>query len=310
MSGPKWCRQRAIAAIRARHKQGLPLVCVWRDEPALYRAAQTHCGSWRQAVLDAGLTTRSYRRWSRERVIKELQAWYRVSSQEAALQDNGLASAAARYFGTWRQALQAAGLAPKRFRKWTKQRVIVAIQDRHIRGLPIHRIERKHRSLVTAARHYFGGWKNALEAAGLGDHHESTRPPRDWSSQTVVAEIQAFYRQGGAVTTVWKKDPTLYSAAKKQFGSWRSALQAAGFRPSRRVWSKQEIVDEIRDRCRQRQSLSSGIPANKNLAAAAIRYFGTWQGALQAAGINRTKSKRERLRCYAKKSSARSSTET
>lgn len=280
----RWDQQRVVGTIRTRHKQGFPLTGVWRDWPALYRAAQTHCGSWHKAVLAAGLECRTFRRWSRERVLKEIHTWYRDNQKR----DDGLMSTAVRFFGSWKQAVLAAGLEPCRRRKWTKQRVVDAIQDRHVRGLPVYRVERSSRSLVTAGRSYFGSWKQALEAAGLANQYQDTRPPRNWSRKVVIDEIQAFHRQGQPITKVWQRDPTLYSAAKHQFGSWRAAVVAAGFQPSRRSWSKQVILAEIRDRDRQGVSLRSTVPANINLVAAAIRYFGTWQEALQAAGVQPT----------------------
>jgi hypothetical protein len=234
-------------------------------------------------------------------VIKELQAWYRHPKSDANDWDCGLASAAIRYFGSWHQALGAAGLEPRRFRKWTKQRVIDAIQDRHVRGLAITRIERRNRTLVAAAREYFGGWKGALEAAGLTAHYVATRAPRIWTPDSVISEIRAFKQHGWPLTKVWQKDPTLYSAAKKHFGTWRAALQAAGYQPTRRVWTRQVILSEIQARMKQRLSLSSGASANKNLAAAAQRHFGSWRQALREAEPARRRSDEERRRCHVKK---------
>jgi len=86
----------------------------------------------------------------------------------------------------------------------------------------------------------------------------------------------------------------LYSAAKRQFGSWHAALTVAGFTPARRRWSKEAILAEIRDHFQQGRSLSSGAPANKCLALAAIRRFGNWHKALRAAGVSQDKAKRTR----------------
>lgn len=297
MTRRRWTQQSVIEAIRARHQARLPLVGVWRDDPALYRAAQTHCGSWHHALLAAELPSQTYRRWSKQRVIEELRVWYAAGYAW----DHGLAYAARRYFGSWKQALQAADLEPKRHRKWTKQRVIYAIQDRHVRGLPVDRVERSQRSLVVAGRYYFGSWKHALEAAGLAKQYRVTRPPRNWCRQLVISEIQSLQQQGVLITQIWQADPTLYSAAKHQFGSWRAASIASGFTPTRRRWSRQGILSEIHARHQRGLSLSSRLPANKNLAAAAIRYFGTWHKALQAAGVMRQPPDRTRSRCHANK---------
>ena len=53
-------------------------------------------------------------------------------------------------------------------RKWTKQSVIDAIRSRHERGLPLSRVWTEDKPLFRAAVRTFGGWTQALLAAGLG----------------------------------------------------------------------------------------------------------------------------------------------
>ena len=291
-----WDHERVIRKIQDRHRAGLALNYVWRDWPGLYRAAQRYCGSWQEAVREAGLESRVYRRWSKERVIKELQTWHRAPPTDMDDWDQGLASATMRFFGSWKKALHAAGLEPRRHRKWTRQRVIRAIQDRHVHGRSINGVEHRNRSLVWAARYYFGGWQQALEAAGLGDQFQVKRTPRPWCREFVVAEIQALHQRGLLLGKVWLEDPTLYSAAKHEFGSWRAAVTEAGFEPARKRWNKEVILAEIRGR--RGCTLSSGAPENRNLVSAASRYFGSWRAALQAAATTRNS---ERSSCHEKK---------
>jgi len=65
----------------------------------------------------------------------------------------------------------------------------------------------------------------------------------------------------------------------------RGKLLLAGFAATRRSRSKQAVIDEILDRYHAGRSLSSGRAENTNLAAVAIRYFGSWRQAIAAAGL-------------------------
>src|SRR5690606_12512670 len=110
-------------------RQGLPLRGFGRAHYSLYRAACFQFGSWHQAVTAAGFDSQPRLRWSRERVIQEIRAWYRAGiPTKSAWRDNPqLIAAARRYFGTWRSALRAAEVEPPR--KWSSDRVIEAIQN-------------------------------------------------------------------------------------------------------------------------------------------------------------------------------------
>jgi hypothetical protein len=101
-----------VEAIRSRHKRGLPLCS--KEKFALKDAARRYFGNWREALLAAGVPVPELRpKWSRERIIAEIQARHRqglsLSSNDAA----SLASAARRYFGSWREALAEARLDSK-----------------------------------------------------------------------------------------------------------------------------------------------------------------------------------------------------
>jgi hypothetical protein len=100
-----------IAAIRARHKQGLGLGQVRNDDPSLFYAGIRYFGGWREAVLAAGLQPVS-QHWTPVRVINEIQSWYQrgIAIRQIARQDRKLAAAGIRHFGKWNAALTAAGL--------------------------------------------------------------------------------------------------------------------------------------------------------------------------------------------------------
>jgi len=74
---------------------------------------------------------------------------------------------AKRYFGTWREAVRAAGCEPAR-RRWSKEVVIKEIRERCRRNLPLSSILFKQDGpLAGAATRLFGSWRAALDAAGI-----------------------------------------------------------------------------------------------------------------------------------------------
>jgi hypothetical protein len=283
----RWNNVRIINAIRRLHSQGTPLTRVWREDKNLYRAAFRVFGSWKEAMRAAGYTRQIRERWTKHRVIERLQVCdQRRADRTIRDLDPGLCAAAARLFGSYDAALEAAGVDPPP-RRWTKARVTAAIQDRYIRGKPKHIEGLGDPYLANAAKRFFGSWQAAVKAAGLAGRIPIKKPLRRWSKEEVVREIQKWHDSGGRLEDVSKLDQSLCGAAKTWFGSWRAAVQAAGFQTAHRSWTKQSIVAEIRNRVQNGRSLSSHEPSNRSLVMVAYRHFGSWRAALQAAGVEK-----------------------
>lgn len=285
-----WTREDVIEAIRAQQRQGLSMSNIHRRDPPLVRAALRRFGIWKRAMLAAGFQPKTQRRWTREKVIQEIRNWHRRESTTSVWKDDvGLGGAAARYFGGWRAALKAAGLPPRQ-RTWSRELVLKALLAWH-RGPHKAALSREDKGLYVAAKSHFGTYENALLAAGLEP------PPRDWSKQEVIEAIQDRHIRGQSLRgREASQDLEIFSAATRRFGSWRKAVQAAGFdvgkRRRRTKWSRERVVAEIRHRHARGWVLSRVWKEDKNLAAAAIRHFGTWSKAVAAAGISLEGGKR------------------
>lgn len=280
----RWTKRTVVEAIRRRHHEGPSLSTVWRDDRKLFRAATNHFGNWRSALQAADVPHRPRRRWSPEKVLDGLRHTYRGQGdfEEA---DPGLAGAARRLFGGLYQALEAAGLEPP-VGRWTKKRIIEAIQERYVRGSAIRFVGFKERALGHAARRHFGTWQAALEAAGLQFRAPSHVPVRTWTRENVIATIQAGTQRDGKLVALWKEDQGLYSAAKKHFGTWRQAVLAAGLQPTRKKWTPSLVIRSIQARHKGGMALSSIVfKEDASLAGAATRLFGSWRTALDAAGV-------------------------
>jgi len=180
----KWSKQTIADEILRMHREGQDLnyAAIAVNQVALLRAATRYFGSWRAAVEHAGVDyedIRRYRSWTRERILERIRdlhargvdlSWRHVSTQV----DPQLAAAATKrkHFGSWRAAIQAAGLSYagiRRYRQWSEQAVIDRLRELHAQGVDLNakNVEQVDITLITAARRRFDSWHKALEAAGL-----------------------------------------------------------------------------------------------------------------------------------------------
>jgi len=226
----RWSRQAVIAALLDWQARGLSFSRVWAEDRGLYDTAVRIFGSWDKTLDFLGVPERPKRKWTRQRVIAELQAWYGRSGEKHRNVTPALSHAAANLFGGLYEAMEAAGVQPKNGR-WTDRRVIETIQDRYVQGQPIQFVGFGDPALAGAAQRRFGGWLEAVTAAGLAEKYRQPAPRRTWSKEATIEAILARRRQGLPLMRISKKDSGLYYAANKYFGSWPAALHAAGIAP-------------------------------------------------------------------------------
>ena len=184
----KWSRESIAAEIVAMNQVGACMThgAVARSNTALLRAATRVFGSWEAAIVFAGLdydAIRAYRSWTRERIVERIRelfadgadlSWSNVADNV----DPQLASAACKrgHFGSWRRAVEAAGLdydAIRRYRAWDQERVLTLVREHHADGTQLNakNMQEEDLTLLTAARRKFESWPAALAAAGL-DYRE------------------------------------------------------------------------------------------------------------------------------------------
>lgn len=176
--------------------------------------------------------------WSEEIIISEIQKRKKkgLSLRPSAIRKDyrTLYYAGDRYFGSWRDALSAAGLEyeGQSYRRWNKKKIIRAIRKRKRDGLSIstYAIQKEDPSLYVRAVKIFGSWKNVMKAAGL----KYDKPvPQKWSKEKVVNEIKKLKKKGKKINHnfIFTHHRSLYSAAYRYFRSWRNILKAAGLDP-------------------------------------------------------------------------------
>ncbi|HDQ99424.1 MAG TPA: hypothetical protein ENN51_03965 [candidate division WOR-3 bacterium] len=177
-----WSRDEVVREIRNLAERGLPLNAghVARSSPALAYAARKYLGGWERAVAAAGLDYEKIRRknfWSRQRILARIRELagegkpLHVSHAERSYR--GLVGAAAVRYGSWGQAIRAAGLdytKIKRQREWSKKVIVRELRRLRREGVDLStttEVRKKCRVLHAAAVRYFGSWAAAMRAARL-----------------------------------------------------------------------------------------------------------------------------------------------
>ena len=205
----------------------------------LYQAANELFGTWETALEYAGTPqsqSRAVPELDPETVLRKLRYLcnngYTLKSGHNQKRDPRLFAATRRHFGTWRKALIAAGINVQRLSKGSRGRdrsnVMLKINERHESGSSMSRrdVMLDDNDLCMVAICLFGSWGRAMSAAGLAP----PKPGSIWTRKRIFDAIQLMHQEGCSLQSreVRKTQRSLHTAAIRQFGSWRSALDAAG----------------------------------------------------------------------------------
>lgn len=256
---------------------------------------RVHCGETREQM-----SANNYRRqngrfnsWTRGTIVAAIKRKFRaVKTGQPYRFDRELAAAARKRFGSWHEAARRAGISLEDLsnrRQWDRAQVIAEVrrvsQVRETRPIPASS------KLRDAASRFFGSWPAAVRAAGIDAREFSKRRrPRTWTAERVLEELRNIARRR-------KRDPDsmpgrihrgLHSAACRYFGSIEGAARRAHVDYKlihrRQRWSKATVIAEIRRLARRRSSKSFVPPSSLRQAGRA--YFGSWEAAVRAAGID------------------------
>ncbi|MBI3948181.1 MAG: hypothetical protein HY321_19850 [Armatimonadetes bacterium] len=191
--------------------------------------------------------------------------------------------------------------------RWTKDEIAMEILNLYGSGEPITQasVARRQPALLRAAYRHFGSWRTALTFAGIPC--DEARATRAWTREKIIARIRELRDHGADLS--WRSvrtrtDPLLAAAAVRaaHFGSWRAAIEAAGLAYDdvcrRRAWDEESVLAGLRALAARGGALSSGAAraASSALHAAAVRRFGSWERALEAAGLGAARIRRGRPR--------------
>jgi hypothetical protein len=305
-----WSKELVIKAIRrrSRARQDLSPGYLVIHEKRLYLAACTHFGSYRKAVMAAGIDYQKKvlrppgLRWPERKVLAEIKRQQRLGKDLAhnamRSRNESLVFAASRRFGTYAAAVEAAGInyqSVKAVRRWNRQRVIEALKklNKASKDLSTTALKRSNDSLYEAARRHLGGYDKALGAAGV--QFSSVRRVEQWNKEKVIRQLERRYRAGKALAskTMRVESSKLLAAAERSFGSYATAVRAAGIdydlvmakKPS---WTAGAVIQAIRARSAAGRRLNHRVTKREDgsLLNAAVYRFGGWREAVAAAGID------------------------
>lgn len=204
--GNRWSKDAiAIEILRLyAAKEPLNYGDVQKSNLRLLRAATRYFGSWQAAVEFAGLdyeAIRRYKVWTQDRIVEQIQKYHRegkdLAWRHVSLElDPPLAAAAIRpnRFGSWKEALTAAGLdyeEIRRHRAWDPDQILAEIRRLHEEGasLRVSDAAVEHPSLVAAARRHFEGWYEAVITAGVDELEARLGLGEEWDEETAAGQV-------------------------------------------------------------------------------------------------------------------------
>ncbi len=255
--------------------------------------------------------------WDAETVIAailgEILAGNDISYSATKKRVPSLLRAGERAFGSWRKAIEAAGLNYediKKYRTWSEERVIAVIQAHAKEGHDLSWGNTKtvlDPSLTAAALNYFDDWHKALEAAGLNP--ELIAKYKRWSLESIEEELRLRVEEGAEVgyTSIKETQRGILDATYRRVESFAKLRKSVVGEPptaikkmtiiennqsilkpeNRESWTKEKIVEEIKNRANQNLPLNykAILVENRPLLRAGERHFGKWSNAVEEAGI-------------------------
>lgn len=257
-------------------------------------------------------------KWSESQIVASILSrrarGERLNSGHVQVHCIPLYQSACKYFGSWRKAIEAAGLSYDEVRVvnfarpvWSKEKIVSVIQNRYQLNLPLNsnHIQKREKRLYGACITYFGGWPQAVTAAGLDYSMLRKQNQRTWSKIAIVEEVanrhsRALSIRGGDVCL---EDRGLYLAARRFFGrgGWSIARILAGFDPIDRkpnqIWNEKSICEEIL-RLHENHVLLNTCSLQKSeysyILGSARNVFGSWAEAIRASGLDYRKIRKLR----------------
>lgn len=244
--------------------------------------------------------------WNKRAILQKLRQLHRsgqaISYNALSQRMQPLLSAAAYHFGSYRSAVEKAGIdyaGVTRRPRWSKQAIIRLIKEGKRSGHDLHwsavtkRSDELGRAAFAAIQpRLFGRWDRALHAAGL-DADDISRY-RKWDRSSIVFELRERRQDGDQLNSgaIQQEDPGLHAAAVRHFGSYDAALLSARIDPAdirqRQQWTKEHVIAALKSTRRRGERLSDSAVRHNNSAlyGASVRLFGSFTKARAAAGIN------------------------
>jgi hypothetical protein len=142
---------------------------------------------------------------------------------------------------------------------------------------------------VKTVQNLFGSWNAALKEANLGINNQ-----QGITNATCLAELRRVAKKLGKTPTTktFRLHSTICAGSvENKFGTWTTALVAAGLTPTKHVSvSRREIIAELRRLSRTLGHTCSSAEFTRQGrfgVGSAVRKFGSWNRALKSARLPR-----------------------
>ncbi len=282
--------------------------------PSTYQA---RFGSWTDAKERAGVRpTTETTRYSDPRLLADLRTFAREvghTPTKMEMRESGphAPSTYADRFGSWTAAVEAADLEPRTATTGIPKSELVA--DLQCVAEELSRAptceEYDERGTYSDATYFrrFDSWDDALDAAGI-ERRSGDESGVQYATDDLLAELRrlADVLARPPTTTEMSElgdySPNTY---RRRFGSWTDALAEAGFDPERAVTPAKRNQIPTEDLLAELRQLAdeSGTPPtfqevqteSEYSGATYLNRFESWNDALEAAGLEPRRSRRDGL---------------
>lgn len=267
-------------------------------------AASTYAkrfGSWSEALETVGLPRQPTTRIETAKLLQAIGDAAETVGQPPTVtqfQTHGEYSTNVVFdrFDSWDDALEAAGLDPEeRQTRAESQKIPKAELLNDIRRLadtsgdPPTLQEYREQGDYGAQTLYdrFGSWNAALEAAEF----ESRDPTTEASGEALLNELHRLSEDGQPPTVAMMRSEGNYwvSTYQDHFGSWKAALEAAGFEPRSSVEISHEALltalQVLGAKLEKTPTVAEMTEQGEHSPQTYRREFGSWNDALEAAGF-------------------------
>ena len=218
-----------------------PFVSDFDDDPNMPSAStfQNRFGSWNKALEAAGLSINVKKGYSDNDLIMLLrdkaEELGRTPTKREATSDPNIPSTRifVNHFGSWNQALKAAGLSVNQRKDFTDSELLEALREKAQelgRSPSINDIKKSSSmSNPTVFIKRFGSWNKALEMAGLS---AANKTPTHYTNEELIALLRGKAKELGRTPSIGDivSDPCMPAGNiyGKRFGGFRKALEVAG----------------------------------------------------------------------------------
>lgn len=192
--------------------------------------------------------------WNEEIIIERIKKLEKTNKditwKHIVSVDPTLIAAAESYYGSWKNAVIAAGIdykevqktakgkKKKLYGKWSTQKIIDTIKELFQKGEDLRFVNMriKYTDIVGAAIFHIGSWKQAIEKAGLNYENitqeskilRQKKQPKIWYKELLLNELEEMYpdNQIPAEDVVKQTDIEFYKILISHFKKWSNVIKS------------------------------------------------------------------------------------